>query len=97
MDKCIQFLYIIKDERIFVIVSGGVGQQIIDELQKMWTIVIVYIFYFDKDKHLKWAKTYTKIQDVFTDIKPLCEMFKTRYMTIVLNDLDRNQEALQIC
>jgi len=76
IDKCIKFLNTIKDERIFVIVSGGFGQQIIDELQKMRTIITVYIFCFDKDKHSKWAKNYTKIKEVFTDIKPLCEMLK---------------------
>jgi len=32
IDKCLQFLRTIKNERIFVIVSGGLGHQIIEDL-----------------------------------------------------------------
>ena len=75
-DECLKFLRQIKDERIFVIASGGLGQKIIDELQKMRTIVTVYIFCVEKEKHKKSAKNYTKIKDVFIEIQPLCAMLK---------------------
>jgi hypothetical protein len=76
IDKCLQFLRTIKDERIFVIVSGGLGRQIIEDLQIMRTVVTVYIFCYDKDTHKKWAINYTKIKEVFTEIDPLCKMLK---------------------
>jgi hypothetical protein len=76
IDECLQFLRTIKDERIFVIVSGGLGRQIIDSLQTMRTVVTVYIFCYDEETHKKWAINYTKIKKVFTDIDPLCKMLK---------------------
>lgn len=75
-NECLEFLRQIKDERIFIIASGGLGQKSIDELQKMRTIVTVYIFCVEKEKHNKWAKDYTKIKEVFTQIQPLYAMLK---------------------
>jgi hypothetical protein len=75
-DKCIKYLYTIKDERIFLIVSGGFGKQIIDEIQNLRTVAAVYVFCYDKEKHSQWSKNYSKIKEVFTDIKPLCELLK---------------------
>ena len=76
IDGCLKFLRTIKDERIFVIVSGGFGRQIINHLQSMQTVVTVYVFCFDEETHRKWTVNYKKVKEVFTNIDPLCKMLR---------------------
>ncbi|CAF4033665.1 unnamed protein product [Rotaria sordida] len=76
VDHCIDFLSDIKDEKVFMIISGALGQQIISYIHNISQLHSIYIFCGSKLKHEKWAKDWPKIMGVFTQIRHICDSLK---------------------
>jgi len=75
-NKCIDFINNIPEETAFMIISGALGQTTVPIVHNKKQISDVYIFCGNKDWHEKWAKEWSKIKGVFTDIQPICEALK---------------------
>ena len=75
-DKCIDFINTIQDETTFMIISGALGQTIVPTIHSKKQISDICIFCGNKVWHEKWAKNWSKIKDVFTDIQLICEALK---------------------
>jgi hypothetical protein len=75
-DKCIQFINNIKDEIVFLIVTGYVGQQLIPIIHNMTQLHSIYIVCGNISRHEQWAKQWIKIRGVFTDISSICNALK---------------------
>ena len=73
IDRCIKFLNAIEDEKVFLITSGSLGQQLIPVVHTYSHIETIYIFCSDKSRHEQWTKEWMKIKGVFTDIHHLCQ------------------------
>ena len=74
-DKCIHFINdTIKDEKVFLIVSGSIGQDLVPQIEDDHRLDSIYIFCWDKSKHEQWAnkQQHHKVNGVFTNIKELC-------------------------
>ncbi|CAF1554503.1 unnamed protein product, partial [Rotaria sp. Silwood1] len=56
-DQCVDFLSDIKDEKVFMIVSGALGQYIIPQIQACSQLDSIYIFCDNQSVHEQWAKT----------------------------------------
>jgi hypothetical protein len=76
VDECIDFIDSIKEERIFMIISGFLAQKTIFILHERPSISAIYIFCGNKERHEKWAKEWPKVADVYTDITHICEALK---------------------
>ena len=73
-DKCISFINKkTKNETIFLIISGSLGEQIIGNIHDLNQIDSIYVFCGNVDRHKQWANHWTKIKGVFCDIRPLCQ------------------------
>lgn len=72
IDPCIDFIKTIKDEKVFLIVSGSLGQRIAPTVEKLTQIYSIYVFCSDKKRHELWVGRYEKIKGVFTLINDLC-------------------------
>ena len=72
-NACEEFLRNISEEKIFLIVSGSLGQSVVDTIHDKQQINAIFVFCGDKSYHETWAKQYTKVMGVFTNIDPLCE------------------------
>jgi hypothetical protein len=68
IDECCTFIASVKNEKIFIIVSGSLGQQIISHIHSNKKIDSIYVFCADKQKHEKWALSYPIIKGVYTNI-----------------------------
>jgi hypothetical protein len=68
IDECLMCIGGIKNEKVFVIVSGNLGQQIISHIHSEKKIDSIYVFCGDKPRHEKWASSYPIIKGVFTDV-----------------------------
>jgi hypothetical protein len=68
----------IKDEKVFLIVSGSLGQQLVPKIEHDTNLDSIYIFCWDKLKHEQWANKdhHHKIIGVFTDIRDVCNQLK---------------------
>ncbi|CAF3996694.1 unnamed protein product [Adineta steineri] len=75
-DQCIEFLKTIKDHKVCMIIPGYLGEQIAPRLHDISEVDSIFIFCGNKNHHEQWAKQWSKIKGVFTEIKPLCEAVK---------------------
>ncbi|CAF1342469.1 unnamed protein product [Rotaria sordida] len=75
-DQCVDFLSDIEDEKVFMIVSGTLGQHIIPEIQVCPQLASIYVFCDNQSIHEYWIKTIPKVKDVYTQIEAICEVLK---------------------
>ena len=61
------------NERIVLIVSGRLGREIIPRIHPIEQIYLIYVYCFDREANLQWAKSYSKIQEVLTTQQELFE------------------------
>ena len=74
--ECIEFLNKMNDAKAFVISSDALGQQLMPDIHDMVQVRAIYIFSGNKELHESWVNRWSKIEGVFTAIKPLCESLK---------------------
>src|ERR1700722_7359775 len=74
--RCIDFLNENKNEKVFMIVSGALGQSIVSHIHDMSQLDSIYVFCRNKSKHEQWTKEWTKVKGVFTQIEPICDILK---------------------
>ncbi|CAF2037213.1 unnamed protein product [Rotaria magnacalcarata] len=75
-DECVGFLAKINDEKVFMIVSGGLGQQFVPLIEHMIQLDSIYVFCGHKAKHEVWVKKFKKVKGVFTDIESICNLLR---------------------
>ncbi|CAF1309701.1 unnamed protein product [Rotaria sp. Silwood1] len=69
----IVFLNAIKKEKIFMIVSGSLGQQIVPEIEAWPRLESIYVFCGNREVHEQWARKIQKVKGVHTSIEPICD------------------------
>jgi tetratricopeptide (TPR) repeat protein len=75
-EECIQFLDNITDNKACMIISGLLGQHIVPRVHSMSQVDSIFIFCRNKNRYERWAKEWSKIKGVFTEILPICEALK---------------------
>ncbi|UJR31055.1 hypothetical protein I4U23_018565 [Adineta vaga] len=76
VNECVKFLHGIKREKIFMIVSGILGQCTVSHIHDMVKLDSIFVFCGSKSKHEQWTQKWTKIKGVFTQIAPICVLLK---------------------
>jgi tetratricopeptide (TPR) repeat protein len=76
VDQCIAFVETVNNERTCMIISGSLGQYIVPRVHNMFQVDSIFIFCGNKKRHEVWAKDWSKIKGVFTEISPICEALK---------------------
>ncbi|CAF2616139.1 unnamed protein product [Rotaria sp. Silwood2] len=68
----------VKEEKVFLIVSGSLGQQLVLNIEHDTKIDSIYVFCFKKSKHEQWdtKEQHHKMKGVFTDIQEICNQLK---------------------
>ncbi|CAF1051780.1 unnamed protein product [Rotaria sordida] len=75
-DQCVDFLRDIEDEKVFMIVSGVLGQNILPDIQALPQLHSIYVFCENQSIHEQWAKKTLKVKGVYAQIEPICEALK---------------------
>ena len=75
-EECIEFIEDINDNKVCMIISGSLGQHIVPRVHNMSQVDSIFIFCGNKKYHEQWAKEWSKIKGVFTEIAPICEALK---------------------
>jgi len=76
VDDYIDFINGAKKEKKFMISSGALGQTIISLVHNQSQVRTIYIFCGNKVRLGKWTKEWPKVERVYTDIIPICELPK---------------------
>ncbi|CAF3023821.1 unnamed protein product [Rotaria sp. Silwood2] len=75
--QCIDFLSSIdENQKVFLIVSGQLGEHIVPEIHHFPQIELIYVFCLNISKHRIWANEYKKVAGVFNDISSICDKLK---------------------
>jgi tetratricopeptide (TPR) repeat protein len=72
-DECIDFLTEVTDKKIFLIIAGTLGQQILPLLYDIPQLDGVYIFCSNKSSHEEWTKKWVKVKSIDTEITSICK------------------------
>ena len=75
-DQCVGFLSDIKDEKVFILVSGDIAQSIVPRIHDTSQLDSIYVFCVKKSKHEQWVKQWAKVKGIFTEIDSLCNTLK---------------------
>ncbi|CAF3582838.1 unnamed protein product [Rotaria sp. Silwood1] len=71
VNQCIDFITDIKNEKIFLIISGLLGRKLMPVINNFSQIDSVYIYCTNKARYEKWADEEKKIKGVFQNIEPI--------------------------
>jgi tetratricopeptide (TPR) repeat protein len=75
-DKCVEFIQSIRDQKIFIVVSGSLGPQLLPRIENFSQVHSVYVFCGNKAKHQLWTKDYRQIKSLHIQMKDLCETLR---------------------
>jgi tetratricopeptide (TPR) repeat protein len=75
-EDCIQFIQNRQNDKVCMVISGSLGQQIVPRIHHMPQVDSIFIFCGNKEVHEPWAKNWPKIKGVFIEIAPICEALK---------------------
>jgi len=75
-DQCIDFISDIKNEKIFLIVTGSLGQNIVPLINNFHQIDSIYVYCSNKSNHEKWANKEKKIKGIFTKFEPIYDALR---------------------
>ena len=76
IDECANFITSIENEKIFLIISGSLGETMVHLVHDKPQINSFYIFCKHKAHHEQWAKEWPKVKGVYTDITSICVALK---------------------
>ncbi|CAF3389994.1 unnamed protein product [Rotaria socialis] len=75
-DQCVDFLKKSQNQKVSLIVSGSVGQQIISRIHSIPQLITIFIFCQDQFKYESLKINWCKVQGIFTDSTTLCNSIK---------------------
>ncbi|CAF1654680.1 unnamed protein product [Rotaria magnacalcarata] len=76
VNRCIDFILETKNEKIFLVVSGSLGETLVPIIHDYEQIDSIYIYCENKNKHEKWANEIKKIKGVFQALEPMFDVFR---------------------
>ncbi|CAF4262458.1 unnamed protein product, partial [Adineta steineri] len=80
------FIQQIKDEKLLVIISGNVVEQVTSEMENHSQIDSVYIYCNQKESHENWATNSPKIKGVYSNLQSIHDALR-RDIRRINNDL----------
>ncbi|UJR32477.1 hypothetical protein I4U23_019939 [Adineta vaga] len=92
VDECIDFITDLNDhDQTVMILSGSLGEIVMSAIHDISQINLFYIFCQNKERHKRWAREWSKIEAVITDVKSLCEAIKKAN-----KDFDQNSIPISV-
>lgn len=76
VDKCMDFLTDIEDEKVFLIVSYIFGQQIISLFENVTQLHSIYIICNQSIENQPWIDDYKNIKGIFNKIESICNVLQ---------------------
>ncbi|UJR09502.1 hypothetical protein I4U23_013740 [Adineta vaga] len=86
-DQCTQFIQTVNDNKIYLIVSGALGQHVVPCVHAMSQVDSIFVFCSNKKLHEQWAGEWPKVKGVYTGIPPICDTIKQLVQECELNSI----------
>ncbi|CAF1114810.1 unnamed protein product [Adineta steineri] len=99
-DRCLDLIKSIKDEQIFLIVSGTFAQRILLQSHRYRSLVAIFIFCSDDQHYKPLMQQYNKMIGIFTDQHDLIESIKEKMnlvekQTLTFSLFDQKQKSMK--
>ena len=99
-DRCLDLIQSIKNERIFLIVSGSFARPILSQIHIHRTVVAIFIFCFNCHYCEPLLREYDKIFEIYTDQDSLLESIRKKInivekQTLAFSLFDQKQKAMK--
>ncbi|CAF1360620.1 unnamed protein product [Adineta steineri] len=99
-DRCLDFIKSIKDEQIFLIISGAFAQQILLQSHRYRSLVAIFIFCSNHQHYKPLMQKYNKIIGIFTKQHDLLESIKEKMslvekQTLTFSLFNQKQKSLK--
>ena len=72
-DECVDFMNEIEEGKIFLIVTGSLGQYVVPCIEAMSQLESVYVFCDNKVLHEEWVNKIPKVKGLYTEMGPIYE------------------------
>ena len=82
MDECVQYLQVLYEEKIIVITSGALGEQLVQQIHSLSQVALIYIFCSNPSRHSSWASAWSKIKGIFDCIELICDDIQQQHARI---------------
>ena len=73
VDECVDFIDDVEDGKVFLIVSGSLGQHVVPCIEKMSQLESIYVFCNSKVINEEWASKIPKVKGFYTGIEQICD------------------------
>ncbi|CAF3374829.1 unnamed protein product [Rotaria socialis] len=71
--ECLNFISEIKQKKIFMIISGSLGQYIVPAINAWPQLDSIYVFCREPAFHKQWSKMILKVKGIYNSMKQICE------------------------
>ncbi|CAF1506227.1 unnamed protein product [Rotaria magnacalcarata] len=95
IEDCINFIDGIQETKVFMIVSGSLGQSIVPQIHDKTHVDSIYVYCRDAERHRKWSSSWSKVKDVYTKTEPILEVLEIDlkrcdqdFIAITVNGID---------
>ena len=72
-DECVDFMNEIEEGRVFLIVTGSLGQYVVPCIETMSQLESIYVLCDKKMIHKEWDSKIPKVKGLYTEIEPISE------------------------
>lgn len=87
-DACIDYLSTIKNQKVFMVVSGSIGEHILPRIYNMPQLSAVFVYCSNRQKYESLTKYSPKVRGIFTDLSVLCGSVKEMTRQCDENSID---------
>ena len=77
-NACVDFLRNIGEEKVLVIASACVAEELVPKIHSMPQVDTIFIFCSDPEWHKPCTEGWDKIKDVYTEIESICKALQQR-------------------
>ncbi|CAF4272599.1 unnamed protein product, partial [Rotaria sordida] len=72
-DECIEYILQLQNQKILLIISGALCETVVPRVHNMTQLYSIYVFCQKKEKYEEWAKQWSKVKGIFTEIISICD------------------------
>ncbi|CAF4208851.1 unnamed protein product, partial [Rotaria sordida] len=72
-DECIEYILQLQNQKILLIISDALCETVVPRVHNMIQLYSIYVFCRKKEKYEEWAKQWSKVKGIFTEIIPICD------------------------
>jgi tetratricopeptide (TPR) repeat protein len=100
LDRCVDLIKSIKDEQIFLIVSGAFARPVLSQIHHHRSVVAIFIFCANRQHHESLIHEFNKIVEILPDQESLLKSIREKMnivekQTLAFNLFDQKQKGLK--